>query len=260
MINEDKLKDILPELSFNVLKKFVAKWKDHEDLAGILLCGSYIHGDAGKNADLDIHIVLTKTDNWRKRGNIVEEGIEVEYFINPVKQIEQYFKSEYPNGKNTADMFVNSIILENKSPEFEILLSLASEYMNKELPNLSDDDIYSFKYILDDLRKDLDDTVNIDDEIAFYLIFNTIINECLTIFAKVNKIYLNKSKRLIKTLEKNNKCKIFTSLLKNAIKANISINTLEKKYKIIIELINYCESLIGGARPDEYSFESSSNY
>ena len=34
-------------------------------LIGMLLSGSYVHGDAGENADLDVHIALKETDDYQ---------------------------------------------------------------------------------------------------------------------------------------------------------------------------------------------------
>ncbi len=75
------------------LDKFVEKTKGNKNVVGILVTGSFVHSVLHKNSDLDV-FVITKDSVIRERGNTWIDGVEVEYFMNPIKQIEYYFKEE----------------------------------------------------------------------------------------------------------------------------------------------------------------------
>ena len=93
------------------LNIFVDKTKKNKNVIAILITGSFIHSVPDKNSDLDVYI-LTKEGKYRERGNTWINGVEVEYFMNPVKQVEQYFIDETKKGgPHTAHMFANSKIL-----------------------------------------------------------------------------------------------------------------------------------------------------
>lgn len=254
MLNKEKLKELLSENKLLELEKFISKYLQDPNVIGMLLTGSHVHGDAGKNADLDLFIVL-KDSKTRERGNIISNGVEIEFFINPVKQIEQYYESEYPNKINTAHMFANGIKIFEKGSDLQRLINLAHFYIEKELPNISDYEIYSYRYILDDYRKDLLDTVEINDSITFELLSGSFIKEAITILGKIKKFYPTKAKRLMKQLEMEDK--IFKTKLEGYLNCKTALGT---RFLFINECINHLESLLGGPRPDDFSFKSNVVY
>src|SRR3989344_3758665 len=111
---------VMQEKFQQALQKFVDKHKKNSNVIGIFLTGSFIHSKPDKNSDLDVY-VLTKDSKFRERGNTWIDGVEIEYFINPVKQVEQYFKEEGDGGPHTAHMFINSKVLYSKGNELNIL-------------------------------------------------------------------------------------------------------------------------------------------
>ena len=74
------------------LNKFLENWEYMNDTIGILVCGSYITGNPSTHSDLDVHIILNEKVNYRERGNKIVDGLLIEYFANPAKQIREYFK------------------------------------------------------------------------------------------------------------------------------------------------------------------------
>ena len=76
-------------------KKFLNEIHLRDDLVGVLVCGSYITGNPSKHSDLDVHLILADTVEYRERGNRRIDGLLIEYFANPPKQIRQYFKEDY---------------------------------------------------------------------------------------------------------------------------------------------------------------------
>ena len=77
MLHEDLLNEILPKEKIQVLKEFIQDFTTDPNVVGIILTGSFVHKDPGPRSDLDIHIVLKKSNN-RKRGNIFINGHEME--------------------------------------------------------------------------------------------------------------------------------------------------------------------------------------
>lgn len=246
MLHEEHLHAILSIKSYNSLKLFVQKYENDPNIVGIFLTGSYVHGDAGPNADLDTVIVQKKGD-LRTRGNVFINSVEIEYFINPINQVEKYFEEEFPNKINTAHMYTHSIILYQKGPELQRLIDLAKNYIDKPLPDLNDYEIYSSRYFLDDLRKDILDALDKNDKISFELTASEIVPELIRYFGKIKKFYPAKPKRLINQLISIDKT--FANDLKNYLESSAPIN---ERYQLLQNCISYIESLLGGPRPDEY--------
>lgn len=57
-----------------------------------------IPGNEIENSDIDIDIdiyIITKNDTtWRERGNKLVDGYLIEYFINPIKKINDYMEKK----------------------------------------------------------------------------------------------------------------------------------------------------------------------
>jgi len=248
MLNKEILSNILPEDKILALEKFIPDYVNDPNVLGIFLTGSFVHGDPGPNADLDTWIVLEKSKT-RTRANVFIDGHEIEYFINPVNQIEQYFIEDFPNKINTAHMFANSVVLYEKGPELQRLITLAKSYLSKPLPDVFEFDIYSCRYFLDDLRKDLLDALAADDKVSFELVSGEIVQELIRNFGKFNKFYPAKPKRLMPQL--NLIDQVFSEKLKLYLESSESI---DNRFNLLQDCIKYIENLAGGPRPSNYSY------
>ena len=82
-----------------ILEEFIDKYKDKDYVIGAVLCGSYATGNNTKRSDIDIHII-TKNISYKQRGNIIVEGIMIEYFMNPLSEIYKYLEDDFKNRKN----------------------------------------------------------------------------------------------------------------------------------------------------------------
>ena len=142
MLNEDLITNILSVNEIEALKKFLENYISDSNVVGILLSGSHVHGDANKYADMDIHIVLKESET-RERGNLLIENVEIEYFINPIVQIENYFEIEYPQKINTAHMFVYSIVLYESGSYLQELIEKAKNYLKKPIPHYTPFNLYT---------------------------------------------------------------------------------------------------------------------
>lgn len=133
--------------------KFLQRYINEAFFEGALLCGSYASGNQDESSDIDVHIVTANTETWRERGNCLVDGFLIEYFVNPVRQIERYLEEDLQNGTNcNACMFGYGKILSDKRGETKRLQELSVAYLNKEFPGMDDHKRkMAFYYIWDDI-------------------------------------------------------------------------------------------------------------
>ncbi|MGV8152562.1 MAG: nucleotidyltransferase domain-containing protein [Candidatus Nanoarchaeia archaeon] len=244
----------LPKKYQDALDLFVKKYKDNKNILGIFLTGSFIHSLPDKNSDLDVYIIL-KQSYLRERGNTWINGIEIEYFINPVKQIEYYFKTESIKGAPcTAHMFVNSIILFQRDNTYNKLKNKAEIILNKKRKSMNPIEKELSSYQIDDLEKDLEDVYLKKDWFAFNRIAIEIIQDSLEIFYKIKRINTQKPKRLLNYLD--NIDPRFALLYKNAVLEKET----NKKYNYLVSLIRYLEKMLGGKRKKEWKLKTKCTY
>src|SRR5690554_5091223 len=87
----------------DALNKFLVNWMKRNDVVGALICGSYITGSPTNRSDIDVHIILSDEADWRERGNQYVDGYLIEYFVNPPRQIREYFSKDYDD-RSTMSM------------------------------------------------------------------------------------------------------------------------------------------------------------
>ena len=117
------------------LNKFLENWEYMNDTIGILVCGSYITGNPSTHSDLDVHIILNEKVNYRERGNKIVDGLLIEYFANPAKQIREYFKDDYKNVRPMSQtQFITGRILLDKTGEVQALKEEAKNLLWQLLP------------------------------------------------------------------------------------------------------------------------------
>ena len=103
------MNDLKPKFDL-ALNKFAEKHKQNKHVIAILVTGSYIHSKPDKNSDLDVCIIVDESTT-RERGNTWVNGVEIEYFINPVKQVRHSFDTEI-DSPQLAHMFANSKVIQ----------------------------------------------------------------------------------------------------------------------------------------------------
>jgi len=233
------------------LNEFVEEQKKDKNVIGIIVSGSIIHSKPDKNSDLDVFIVTNNNVKTRIRGNTWRNGIEIEYFKNPVKQVREYFKKEI--GKKspcTAHMLANSIILYKKNNQLNKLIKEAKIRIKKQQEKISKFELEQERYFLDDIEKDLEDVYLRKDEFAFEQISAMVLDRALKDLFIIKRTYPEKPKRLLPFLEKlDNK---FAELYKQSLLEK----DINKKYEKLISLIRYTEKLLGGKRPREWKLKS----
>lgn len=119
------------------LNVFLENFEYKNDIVGILVCGSYITGNPSSHSDLDVHIILNENVNYRERGNKIIDGLLIEYFANPAKQIRKYFDEDYKDIRPMSQtQFITGKILLDKTGEVLKLKNEAKEMLNKHYSDI----------------------------------------------------------------------------------------------------------------------------
>jgi predicted nucleotidyltransferase len=225
---------------------FADRFRKDPNVIGVLATGSVVHGTPDKNSDVDMH-VIKKTSRMRERGNTWIKGIEIEYFINPVAQVRQYFKSDWADHEKTmTHMLANSVVLYKKGPVLGQLIREAKRFLSKPLPQMSKTRSELTRYEIDDLRKDLEDMIHAHDRVGFEQVAHHLLKVILDGFFRVHRIPQAKSKRMYQELYAADPA--FAQTYKKAILETDQ----NRKYTALCTLANRVEKRIGGPRPKEW--------
>ncbi len=169
------------------LYKFLTKYRNKPYFEGAILCGSYATGNQNKFSDIDVHIIISNTQKWRERGNVEIDGFLMEYFINPVQQIQEEFKSDIPRGRiHCANMFAFGKILLDKHGYLKQLQHEAQVFFKKRLPKYKKSDlkfdIYGVWSLMDELNS------LSDEKKSVYLVYNKLLENLMLLYFKNNRI------------------------------------------------------------------------
>lgn len=222
---------------------FVDSVKFDKSIIGIIVCGSFIKNKIDKNSDIDIHLILKEVCDYRERGNTWINGVEIEYFKNPPRQIRNYFKKEKAS-PHTADMLAKGKLIFKKSQIIDDLIDEANSILAKKPKELTSVELEISKYHLDDLRKDLEDCLDKKERVGFGLVKNKIIDECIAVLFGLKRIRKDKRKRLfgqIKGIDPD-LAKLIRSVFEES----------DFKTEKLKSLIEYTETLLGGERKREW--------
>ncbi len=233
------------------LNQFIDDYKDDDNVVGILLTGSFLHSEPDKNSDLDVYIVLEESD-FRERGNTWIDGVEIEYFINPIEQVKEYFRREREgvDSPSAAHMFTNCEVLYKGDEVLDDLIDEAEDVMEESLSEMNEFEVETARYQMDDLRKDLEDVYLKEDWFGFELVASEVLDKSLKYFCEVNEILKEKPKRVEEQLESVDG--EFARVYRRAVLKR----DFEQRYRALNNLIDYVEDLLGGKRPKEWSLKS----
>lgn len=197
------------ELAVN---KFLDEYKNQDYFVGAILTGSYATGNQNENSDIDLYIITTDDTNWRERGNKLVDGYLIEYFINPIKKINQYMEEELKDYQlSTTRIFTNGKILIDKTGDVERLINKAKENYNSDYEDLDD---YTFKmncYRVWNGFDELEEKYKKKEDIDFsYYIFLEGVIESYFQNSKIASVPLNKIEYILKDEEYRRKYNIKT--------------------------------------------------
>jgi hypothetical protein len=140
------------------LDRFLEPWRQLPELTGALACGSFITGQPNPKSDLDVHLVLAESACWRERGNRIIDGLMIEYFANPPRQIRTYFREDHESRRPmAATQFATGVVLLDCTGDVALLRQEAQTWLIKPFPPQPDWQTELSKYSLWDLADNLTD-------------------------------------------------------------------------------------------------------
>lgn len=227
--------------------QFTDQQKQDDEIIGIILTGSMVHGTLDKHSDIDITMILRSDCDYRERGNTWIDGIEIEYFKNPPQQIRHYFQMER-NSPHTAHMLTYGEVVYQNDPVIDELVTEAKTVWATQPPALRPPQIDISKYHIDDVLKDLADCEAKNDVMAATLTRSHLVDFCINIFCKHHRVFRAKAKRLQEQLEgiDSDFAEIVYLMLSG------SGNWAEN----LPRLREYMAGLLGGERPREWVLRS----
>ena len=89
-------------------------------------------------------------------------------------------------------MLAHGIVLYDNSTEIQKLIDLAQHIRNSPLPNISEIDKELMKYEIDDLMKNLEDSLIVEHSINFHITQAYLINKLIQILFRSKQQYLAK--------------------------------------------------------------------
>lgn len=210
-----------------ILDKFLIEFINNPEVIWIILCWSYITWNPTKHSDLDIQIILKETANYKLRWNKIIDGILIEYFVNPISQIEKYFKEDLSKNKITAShMIYTWKIILDKENKLKDLKKLALKYLNKKFIKPKKWKVELIKYSLWDDFDNLEEVYNrsgIEFEFVYFNTLNEIYKRYSTFLwfniNSPNKVYrlLNIETDKIKYKNKNYPDNLFVEKFNNCL-------------------------------------------
>src|SRR5690554_3779093 len=161
------------------IKIFLAEWKDKTDITAALVCGSFITGSPSNRSDIDIHIILSDKVTWRERGNKYINGMLVEYFANPPRQIRKYFEEDHDdNSTMSMVQFITGKEVFDKSGVIKQLKEEAMVWKDKSYNEINKTLLEIKKYGLWDAYDNLLDCYETERQDFDFVYYNSL----LTIF------------------------------------------------------------------------------
>ncbi|MGM0845269.1 MAG: nucleotidyltransferase domain-containing protein [Bacillota bacterium] len=245
------------------LDVFINEFPHTSELAGILVCGSFITGNPSNHSDIDVHLVLKEGEEWRERGNKIVEGYLIEYFCNPPAQIRKYFEDDYTTmSTHAAVQFATGEILLDTKGTVKTLKEEAGDWLNKPFERIGVTELELTKYAIWDNLDNLQDIYEKKAEDIRFVYHNSlnILFDQYCHFLSVEQIpyyqkksYLSEKNYLKKYLKNPFPDEVFSEMFLKALqmtKENQMVEMYEK-------LSNYVLSEMGGFSINGWKMKSS---
>lgn len=230
----------------NIYKYLVSVFHHNSNNLGLLAFGSASRGQEDKNSDIDFY-VLTKNKPQHYRENFIYKNQRVDVLFDSIEDIEKYLKSEKNSLRRpVASMIYNSVVLLDKSKVAK-KLKLHALTVLKSKVKYSKTEILMHKYSLDDFLGEAKRDLENNNELAFTLDAQLIIDNSLELFCKVNNIILIQPRDMLFKL--SIKDKKFAKLMLDFSRANNN----HSKLKLLIKIVDYTYKISGGGLPNKWS-------
>jgi len=120
-----------------------------DDIKAVFLTGSHVFGNADEFSDIDLYIILSDDVKWRERGNKQIDGMQVEYFANPMRQVKKYIDDSYPSIRLIEiNMILGGAIIYNKNSTAERMMDYCRQKAMSQFPIMSEFNVKTGLYNL----------------------------------------------------------------------------------------------------------------
>ena len=190
----------------DAINDFLQDYINQGYFLGAILTGSYATGNNNENSDIDIYIITKDDIDFRERGNKLVDGFLIEYFINPISKIKDYFEKELKKyHMSTTNIFANGIILLDETGIVQELIDEANNNLKKELPELDEATYKMNCYGVWDGFDELEEKYkkNLDIDFSYYIFLERTINSYFQ-NKKIPTIPLNKIEYVLNDEEYRN--------------------------------------------------------
>lgn len=179
------MKKIVEDTIYEFIKKM--GYIENRHVIGIFFYGSYLTGYNHSKSDIDLHVVF---DNLNPkhiiRGNEYVNGIRIEYFEKPLRDIYQSIDNGYENQNNAwLPIIGKSKIILDKTGALEALQEYAKKKFSKPLPPISDENAKELVSILDNRMEKLETKAEINS-IDFNHLYHITIEKIRKFYHKLN--------------------------------------------------------------------------
>ncbi len=244
----------------HIIDKFIDSFKnkhanDNINVTGILVFGSSLsYKELPQRSDIDLYLVI-ENNGKRYRGISVIDGIEVDYFVNPIEQLKlDYENTKKAPKKTVLFMLANGKILRDSNKELESFQSEARDF----LQSISKNDMPSFmitftKYFIEDYLKDIYDNLEDQNDFALHYNIDLLCTYLLETICQIHHLTIEKPKYLTKKI--NDKDPQFVEIYEKVKNAKNNHDAVEQ----IAQLSEYVLEKLGGKLPNEWEIESPFN-
>ncbi len=213
-----------------------------DQLEGVLVTGSRIHGTPGPTSDLDVHVVIATPR--RRRRNILLRGIEIEMFINPAFRVPGYFE----DGRgNALHMFAFGRVIYDPRGIMASFQSDARARWESGPPPIAAND-YAHRYAPADMLRDLED-LGTSDEATANLLIVELVEMLVYSHYRINCRWPEKLKHRLADLER------WDAEAAGLARSALASQALAERRAAVEQLAEHVLRPLGGLMPLEWTME-----
>ena len=248
----------------NIIDIFLIDWIIKDEVEVVFICGSYVTGNPTSHSDIDIYMITNDSQKIRQRGNKIIDGVLIEYFVNPLCQVESYMQDEFnSNIQITAHMILTGeVYYQKNSLLVENLKNKAQKYLNTNFKELPKTYIEVLKYGLWDGLDNLQEAFKRGEK-TFEMSFNTFVYLNLYVtYSKFLRLPVVSNERVERYLTQKNyrdkyRVKEFTdTYFKDEFLKLFELNTYSQKMEALKVLVQYVIEEMGGFEINGWKIES----
>lgn len=185
----------------NIINKFIKEmnYLENEHVLGVFFYGSYLTGFNNSNSDIDLHVIYDNSNPKHLiRGNKYIDGIKIEYFEKPIKDLYLSVDNDFENQNNAfLSIIGTSKIIFDKNGELKKLQDYTLEKFSDPLPPLDIESSREYVSILENRMEKLNKLAK-EDSPYFYHLYHLTIEKIRKFYHKLNGLTKMQSSKIFK--------------------------------------------------------------